>query len=102
MNYKDPRWKRLRSKILRRDGYMCQESIRYGQRREANTVHHVFPASVFPEYQWEEWNLISLNQSVHNEMHYRDSDELTDKGKALLKRIARKNGVPPCVWERYV
>jgi len=102
VNYKDPRWKRLRNKILRRDGYMCQESLRYGKRRNANTVHHIFPAAVFPQYQWCEWNLISLDQSVHNEMHYRDSDELTDKGKNLLKRTARKNGIAEEIYKDYI
>ena len=102
MNYKDPRWKRLRNKILRRDGYMCQESLRYGKRKNANTVHHIFPAAVFPQYQWCEWNLISLDQSVHNEMHMRDSDELTDKGKSLLKRTARKNGIAEEIFMDYI
>lgn len=90
MDYKSKRWKRLRERILRRDDYMCQVSKRYGRRVEANTVHHIYPADEYPEYQWCEWNLISLSQSVHNEMHVRDTDELTEKGKALQARINRK------------
>lgn len=97
MDYNSGRWKRLREKILRRDGYECQVAKRYGKHRPANTVHHVFPASKFPEYMWSEWNLISVSAAAHNALHIRDTDELTDAGEDLLRRIARKNGIdlPP-------
>ena len=90
MDYKSKRWKKLRERILKRDGYMCQVSKRYGRMAEANTVHHIYPADEYPEYQWCEWNLISLSQSVHNEMHVRDTDELTEKGKALQRRVEQR------------
>lgn len=93
MDYKSKRWKHLRESILRRDNYMCQESLRYGKRVQANTVHHIFPAKLFPEYQWQPWNLISLSQAVHNEMHVRDTDELTAKGYALMRRTAQVRGI---------
>lgn len=93
MNYKSKRWKKLREQILKRDGYMCRESIRYGRHIEADTVHHVFPASRFPEYQWEPWNLISLCAAEHNSMHIRDSEELTDKGMKLMQRIAKEQHI---------
>ena len=93
MNYKSKRWLRLRQRILKRDGYMCQESKRYGRMVEANTVHHVFPVSRFPEYQWCEWNLISLSHAAHNRMHIRDTDELTDEGMRLMIRVARKQNI---------
>ena len=97
MDYKSKRWERLRAAVLKRDNYMCQESLRYGKRVQANTVHHVFPARLYPQFQWEPWNLISLSQSVHNEMHVRDSDELTDRGLDLLRRTARRYDIatPP-------
>lgn len=93
MDYKSKRWLRLRQRILKRDGYMCQESKRYGRMVEANTVHHIFPVSRFPEYQWSEWNLISLSQAAHNKMHVRDTDELTDEGIRLMERTARKQNI---------
>ena len=93
MNYKSKRWKKKRETILRRDGYQCQISLRYGKHVEADTVHHIFPADKFPEYQWENWNLISLAGSVHNKMHERDTQELTAEGMQLLKRTARKQGI---------
>jgi len=91
--YQSSRWKHLRSVILRRDGYMCQISKRYGKRIQADTVHHVFPREEFPDYQWEPWNLISLAGDVHDEMHDRQSGMLTAKGVELLKRVARREGV---------
>lgn len=97
--YKSPKWKRLRASVLRRDGYMCRESARYGKRAEAETVHHIFPRDEFPEYQWAPWNLVSLAGSVHDQMHDRATGALTDKGAELLRRTARREGVD--VPERY-
>ena len=93
MDYKSKRWLRLRENILRRDGYMCQESLRYGKRVQANTVHHIFPANDFPEYEWKPWNLVSLAEPVHDSMHYRRGGDLTARGWKLLERTARKQGI---------
>lgn len=91
--YESMRWRRLREKILRRDGYMCQESRRYGKRAEATTVHHIFPRDMWPEYQWEPWNLISLAGDVHDGMHDRATGMLTERGADLLRRTARRRGM---------
>ena len=91
--YRSRRWERLREAVLRRDGYMCQESRRYGKRVQATTVHHVFPREEFPEYQWAAWNLVSLAGDVHDQMHDRVTGALTQRGAELLRRIARKHGV---------
>ena len=91
--YKSRRWKLTREAILRRDGYVCQVSKRYGKRAEATTVHHVFPRDEFPEYQWEPWNLISVAGDVHDRMHDRATGALTEKGVELLRRVARRAGV---------
>ncbi|MCR5448443.1 MAG: hypothetical protein K6F23_03535 [Solobacterium sp.] len=88
--YKSTRWKKLRESILRRDGYMCQLTKRYGKLVEANTVHHIFPREYFPEFQWETWNLISLSAVAHNTLHDRDTDQLTEEGLELLRRTARR------------
>ncbi len=97
--YQLRRWDRLRAAVLRRDGYMCQDAKRYGLRVEANTVHHVFPRELFPEYQWEPWNLVSLSAEAHDRMHDRTGRDLSVEGRELLRRIARKAGVE--VPERY-
>lgn len=93
MNYKSQRWLRKREAILRRDGYQCQESRRYGKYVQATTVHHIFPASDWPEYQWEDWNLISLSSAQHDRMHDRNTQALTEVGMALLRRTARREGI---------
>ena len=86
MNYKNKRWKELRLRILKRDGYACTECKRYGKSTGATMVHHIFPANDIPEYQYLSDNLISLCNSCHNELHERDTDTLTSKGQALLNR----------------
>ena len=99
MDYNSKRWQRLREKILKRDNYMCQYSKRYGRRIPATMVHHIFPVEVFPEYQWCEWNLISLSNEAHNMMHDRDSHELTDIGLKLQDNLIRK-GLPPVLGQK--
>ena len=98
MKQRDPfyiskRWEMKRAKILRRDGYMCQYSKRYGKRVEANTVHHIFPREDYPEYAWEDWNLISLSAKAHDQMHDRGSGKLTAVGRELMERTARRRGI---------
>lgn len=91
--YNNRKWLMVRQSVLRRDGYMCQLSKRYGKIVQANTVHHIFPRELFPEYQYELWNLISLSAEKHNELHDRNTNELTEQGVELLKRTARRNGI---------
>ena len=93
--YKSARWLRLREAVLRRDGYMCQISKRYGKRVQATTVHHIFPRDEYPEYQWEPWNLISLSGARHDELHDRTTGALTEKGQNLQKWAKIKNGQKP-------
>lgn len=97
-NYKEPRWVELRKKILLRDKYIDQYLKRYGKFKNADIVHHIFPVKDFPEYQFEEWNLISVSRSTHNSFHDRETDELTDIGKELLVRTARRNNIDIPSW----
>lgn len=92
--YDTSQWKAMRDHILKRDGYACQVSKRYGKNRPAEIVHHVFPLKEFSQYAMEEWNLISVTKAEHNRLHYRDTDDLTEDGAELLRRIARRNNVP--------
>lgn len=92
INYDSKRWKRLAAAIMRRDKYQCQYARRYGRMVPAEVVHHIFPAEDYPELAWEPWNLIALSRAAHNRMHDRDSNELTQTGEELLRRIAQKNG----------
>lgn len=91
--YHTKRWERVRAAVLRRDGYQCQVSRRFGRRVAADTVHHVFPRDVFPQFQWEPWNLVSVAREVHEQLHDRATGELTEKGRELLRRVARREGI---------
>lgn len=73
-----------------RDGFLCQESRRYGKNIDADVVHHIFPAKEYPELFYDPNNLISLSNKAHNQMHDRLTNELTDKGKDLQKRMEAK------------
>ena len=92
-DYKSKKWERKRRFILKRDGYVCQLSKREGMIVEADTVHHIFPVRDYPEYAYCNWNLISLSRAVHNTLHDRDTDELTEEGMALLRATALKQGI---------
>ena len=85
-DYKAKRWERLRAQVMRRDGYRCQLSKRYGKAVPADLVHHIYPVDEFPEYAFEPWNLIAVSRAAHNKLHDRDSDKLTAEGIALMRR----------------
>lgn len=87
MNYKTKRWAATRQRVLVRDRYQCRECSRYGLAVQASVVHHAYPAEDYPELAWTEWNLVSLCPACHNAMHDRDTGALTDKGKALRRRV---------------
>lgn len=93
MTYKEPKWLKLRETALRRDKYIDQYLKRYGKIKQAEIVHHIFPVNDFPEYKYCLWNLISVSRATHNLFHNRDTDELTEIGKQLLIRTARKNNI---------
>ncbi len=100
--YQSRRWKRLRKSALRRDGYRCQESARYGKDAEAQVVHHIYPVEDYPQYAYCLWNLISLSKKRHNEMHDRTTNRLTAAGIALQRRtkIPSCRGSPPLLSGR--
>lgn len=88
--YNTKRWKRKREKILKRDKSLCQDTLRYGKRIDADTVHHIYPVEEYPQYAFCDWNLISLSNKAHNSMHDRTTGKLTAKGEALKKKT-----IPP-------
>lgn len=76
----------MRRIVLRLDGYRDRIAARYGRNVEANTVHHIYPVEYYPEYAWEIWNLIAVSEQTHNKLHIRDTHELTEEGKRLMRR----------------
>ena len=90
-DYYGTKWKRKRKRILRLDGYICQISKRYGRTEEATVVHHIYPADEYPEWAWEDWNLISVSLATHNKLENRKTGtgdtatEANDAGRGLEK-----------------
>ena len=91
--YDSKKWLEKKSRIMRRDGYMCQISKRYGKMIPAELVHHIYPLDEFPEYALADWNLISVSWKVHNALHDRQTNGLSEEGRQLLERIARRNNI---------
>ena len=85
--YYGAKWKKKRKRILRMDGYKCRVSRMYGRTEEANTVHHIYPADEYPQWAWEDWNLISVSLATHNKLENRKTGELTEEGLRLQRMI---------------
>ena len=98
-SYHEPRWEKLRKQALIRDGYQDRYLSRYGKLRDAEVVHHIFPVREFPEYQYCLWNLISVTRSTHNSFHDTRTDELTEKGQEVLRRLCKRRNMD--IPERY-
>lgn len=87
------KWKKKRAAILRRDGYRSQIAARYGRNVPGDTVHHILPVEVFPEYMYTNWNLITITAAEHNRLHDRDTNRLTYQGLELARRTAARRGM---------
>lgn len=83
----------MREVALRRDKYIDQLDLRLGERNEADTVHHILPREIYPEYQYKLWNLISLTRDNHEIMHNRITGGLSALGRKLMVETAEKNGI---------
>ena len=94
MDYQSKRWEEKRKHILRRDKWIDQVLLRQGVKREATLVHHILPAMEYPEYQWEDWNLISVHPKTHRRLHDIYSGRLSKFGEQLMRETALEHGVP--------
>lgn len=93
--YNTKRWKEKRKHILLRDGWKDQVALRDGITIEANTVHHILPREEYPQYAWEDWNLISVSQETHKKrLHEKYTGKLTKLGKSLMYQTASEQGIP--------
>lgn len=90
--YGSQAWKQKRAHILRRDKYTDQLELRAGRRVPATMVHHILPRDKYPEYSLEDWNLISIAEDTHRELHTLYG-ELTDAGQELMRRTAQEHGI---------
>lgn len=94
-DYNSPKWRKKRLKILRLDGYKCRVAAMFGRTEEAVVVHHIYPAEIYPEYAYCDWNLISVSKASHNKLENRNTKELTDLGLQLMERT-----VPGVDWRK--
>lgn len=92
--YKTKKWERIRATALKRDGYMCQCCKAKNQMISAECVHHIFPKDTYIDYQYELWNLMSLCNNCHDEMHNHYTGELSKKGMLFLRSLAAVRGIP--------
>lgn len=93
--YATKRWKEKRKHILLRDKWIDQVALRDGVKTEANTVHHILPREEYPQYAWEDWNLISVSQETHKKrLHEKYTGKLTKLGKSLMYETASVQGIP--------
>ncbi len=76
--YSSRKWRKKREKILKRDGYQCQECKKYGRRTPATIVHHIKEIKEYPELAFDSSNLESICLACHNAKH-------SEKGKKSLK-----------------
>ena len=79
--YGNKKWTDKREKILKRDGYECQNCRRYYKTKEARVVHHIYFFEDYSELGLQNWNLVSLCNECHNKMHNRVTDEATKLSK---------------------
>lgn len=94
INYGSVSWKQKRKHILVRDGYIDRIALRDGVRMAADTVHHILPAEDYPEYAWEDWNLISVSARTHRTyLHDPRTKALTPLGLELARQTAEEHGV---------
>ncbi|WP_147112126.1 HNH endonuclease [Tateyamaria sp. syn59] len=68
--YKTARWQKLRAKVLKRDGYICQKTgiALVGKYPAPNsaTVDHVIPHRGDPALFWDENNLEAVSKKYHD------------------------------------
>lgn len=92
--YDSKRWKAKRKHILLRDNWMDQVALRDGVRIAADTVHHILPREEYPQYEWCDWNLISVSQETHKKrLHEKYTGKLTRLGRTLMFQAAAENGI---------
>lgn len=95
MDYSSAKWKKKRASILRLDGYKDVVAGWYGRTAEAQMVHHIYPAEDYPEYQWADWNLISVSYSTHKKLENHMTGGLTEMGRQLMRTT-----VPGIDWRK--
>lgn len=88
--YKSKKWKQKRKVILKLHDYECQESRQYGDSKQADLIHHVYPLKQYPELALVNWNLLPLAEEIHNTFHNRKTDEVIGRGLYWQRKRKRE------------
>lgn len=80
--YNSTAWKRKRSWIMMRDGYLCQRCRAEGRTRPAEVVHHIRDAEHWPLLRLTDANLVSLCTTCHERIHGRAAGGKRETPKA--------------------
>lgn len=83
MFYQGQKWKKKAAHIRRLDGYKDVVESWFGRTVEGTHVHHIYPAKEYPQWQWADWNLITVSLATHNKLENRMTGELTEFGEWL-------------------
>ena len=77
------RWKRLRNFVMARDGYRCQESLRFGKSVPAEMVHHIYPVREYPELEFVSWNTIKCTTELRMKLQKKEKNGKNEKKENL-------------------
>lgn len=100
--YKSKKWEHVREQALKRDEYICQCCKANNQMIQAECVHHIFPRDTYSQYQFDLWNLMSLCNECHDEMHNHYTGGLSKKGMLFLRSLAAIKGIPISMKENTI
>lgn len=68
--YQTHTWRKKRKEILERDNNECQVNKARGKVETGKLiVHHIKPLEYFPELAMDNFNLITVSHTVHNQIH---------------------------------
>ena len=90
--YNSKRWRQKAQRVLSLNNYMDKVSARYGKYIQADMVHHALPIEDFPQYAYNDHNLIPVSLKTHRSLHNVDGS-LSALGKEVARRTARKLGI---------
>ncbi len=84
-DYKDPVYKQLRTKVLKRDNYTCQMCSKKGKRIRLN-VHHIIKWSTAASLRYDPDNSITLCKQCHDSITGKESHYVSYFNNIISRR----------------
>lgn len=82
------KYRKFRAKILKRDGYLCQECNRNGHITPGNELDHIVPVHLSPDDFYNEDNCQILCEKCHLEKSRREQIARDSKSEIREKQIS--------------